>query len=193
MVRRVYLDTTEAVLRTASASAKQRVRGYLFGQRLSLTGDSRSLATGVSDGDGVSVQFPFSNDAAYARGGINIDPRIPISTSEWDATLNVPAHLTSDAPKFQAAKQMVCDFRLRFAFTVDKYIGCICTPDYFVGLQAFSARHFQQFQRDATTRNEEMRKEKWPKPRWLSAKVVRDSQSVKRKKKYEKSKRLKRK
>ena len=32
LVRRVYLDTAEAVLRTASASAKQRVRGYLFGQ-----------------------------------------------------------------------------------------------------------------------------------------------------------------
>ena len=84
----------------------------------------------------------------------------------------MPSHLTSDASKFQAAKQMVCDFRLRFAITVDKYIICVCTPDYFVGLQAFSARHFQQFQRDASTRDEEMRKEKWLKPRYRAGDVV---------------------
>ena len=146
-VRRVYLDTAEAVLRTANASTKQRVRGYLFGQRLSLTGDPRALATSIPDAYGVSVQFPFSSDAAYARGGMHLDPRIPPKAADWDAILDVPSHLTSDAPKFQAAKQMVCDFRPRFAFTADKYIGCVCTPDYFVGLQAFSARQFQQFQR----------------------------------------------
>ena len=170
-VRRVYRDTATAVLRTASISAKQRVHGYLFGQRFSLTGDSRSLATMVPDGGGVSVQFPFSGDGAFAQG-INIDPRIPVSSAEWDAVLDVPSHQTSDNSKFTAAKQMVCDFRMRFAFTVDKYIGCICTQDYFVGLKAFSARHFQQFQRDSKAREEEMRNEKWSEPRWRAGDVT---------------------